>query len=54
MSNHMLAMRLRAIVDVLNSTPSTDPDDKYALTAIAADLLEAATRLDQNRERQKG
>lgn len=50
-SNHTLALRLRKYAEVLNAAPAADSDEKHALTATAADLLEAARRLDQNLER---
>jgi hypothetical protein len=51
LSNHTLALRLRQYAEILNSAPASSPAEKYGLTATAADLLEAARRLDRNVER---
>ena len=50
MTDHQLAIRLRQYADIFNSAP-VDVKDKSAITLTAADLLEAAKRLDQLYER---
>lgn len=50
-SNHSLALRLRQYAEIFNSAPAEDAAEKYALTATAADILEAARRLELNHNR---
>jgi hypothetical protein len=52
LTDHQLAIRLRAYAEIFNRAPPDDEAQRVALIETAADMLEAAKRLDLNYERQ--